>query len=97
VASTAANPTSSVSPTPSRAIACLDELNLGSDDDIGSGSIQPIVSINQDDERKLELMRWDLSCLIGFYLMRGPRVSRPRSSGRMLSSKAASSFPQARI
>ena len=38
--------------------AGLDELDLGPDDDIAPGSIQPVVSINQDGERQLELMRW---------------------------------------
>ena len=38
--------------------AGLDELDLGPEDDIAPGSIQPVVSINQDGERQLELMRW---------------------------------------
>jgi putative SOS response-associated peptidase YedK len=38
--------------------AGLDELDLASDDDIAPGSIQPVVSVNQDGERRLELMRW---------------------------------------
>jgi putative SOS response-associated peptidase YedK len=38
--------------------AGLDELDLGPDDDIAPGSVQPVVSINQDGERQLELMRW---------------------------------------
>jgi putative SOS response-associated peptidase YedK len=38
--------------------AGLDELDLCPDDDIAAGSIQPVVSINQDGERQLELMRW---------------------------------------
>jgi putative SOS response-associated peptidase YedK len=38
--------------------AGLEELDLGPDDDIAPGSIQPVVSINQDGERQLELMRW---------------------------------------
>src|ERR1700761_7991669 len=38
--------------------AGLEELDLGPEDDIAPGSIQPVVSINQDGERQLELMRW---------------------------------------
>jgi putative SOS response-associated peptidase YedK len=38
--------------------AGLDELDLGPDDDIAPGSVQPVICINQDDERQLELMRW---------------------------------------
>jgi putative SOS response-associated peptidase YedK len=38
--------------------AGLAELDLGSDDDIAPGSIQPVVSINHEGERQLELMRW---------------------------------------
>lgn len=38
--------------------AGLDEFDLGPDDDIAPGSIQPVVSINPDGERQLELMRW---------------------------------------
>jgi putative SOS response-associated peptidase YedK len=37
--------------------AGLDGLDLGPEDDIAPGSIQPVVSINQDGERQLELMR----------------------------------------
>jgi putative SOS response-associated peptidase YedK len=63
--------------------AGLDELDLGPDDDIASGSIQPVVSINQDGERKLELMRWDSNCPTVFSSMRGRKASSPQSSGRM--------------
>jgi hypothetical protein len=38
--------------------AGLDELDLGPDDNIAPGSIQPVVTTNQDGERQLELMRW---------------------------------------
>jgi putative SOS response-associated peptidase YedK len=38
--------------------AGLDDLDLGLEDDIAPGSLQPVVSINQDGERQLELMRW---------------------------------------
>jgi putative SOS response-associated peptidase YedK len=40
------------------ATAGLDDLDLSPDDDIAPGSVQPVVSINQDGERQLELMRW---------------------------------------
>src|SRR5258708_16900459 len=36
----------------------LDEFDLSPEDDIAPGSIQPVVSINQNGERQLELMRW---------------------------------------
>ncbi|MGC2224143.1 MAG: SOS response-associated peptidase [Methylocella sp.] len=38
--------------------AVLEELDLCPEDDIAPGSIQPVVSINQDGERRIELMRW---------------------------------------
>lgn len=38
--------------------AGLEELDLASEDDIAPGSIQPVVAINQDGERQIELMRW---------------------------------------
>jgi putative SOS response-associated peptidase YedK len=38
--------------------AGLDELDLGPDDDITPGSMQPVISINQDGERQIEFMRW---------------------------------------
>lgn len=38
--------------------AGLDELDLAAEDDIAPGSIQPVVAINQDGERRIELMRW---------------------------------------
>lgn len=38
--------------------AGLDELDRGPEDDIAPGSIQPVVSVNQDGDRQLELMRW---------------------------------------
>jgi putative SOS response-associated peptidase YedK len=36
----------------------LDELDIGPADDIAPGSMQPVVSIDQDGHRRLELMRW---------------------------------------
>jgi putative SOS response-associated peptidase YedK len=36
----------------------LEELYLDPEDDIAPGSIQPVVLINQDGERHIELMRW---------------------------------------
>jgi len=38
--------------------AGLEELDLAPEDDIAPGSIQPVVAINQDGERQIELMRW---------------------------------------
>jgi putative SOS response-associated peptidase YedK len=38
--------------------AGLDGLDLAPDEDAAPGSIQPVVSINQDGERQFELMRW---------------------------------------
>jgi len=38
--------------------AGLEELDLTPEDDIAPGSIQPVVAINQDGERQIELMRW---------------------------------------
>lgn len=38
--------------------AGLDELYLESEDDIAPGSIQPVVRLNPDGERQIELMRW---------------------------------------
>ena len=36
----------------------LKEIYLDPDDDIAPGSMQPVVAINQDGERQIELMRW---------------------------------------
>ncbi len=36
----------------------LEELYLDPEDDIAPGSMQPVVCINQDGERQIELMRW---------------------------------------
>ena len=36
----------------------LDEIDLAPEDDIAPGSVQPVVSINSDGERQIELMRW---------------------------------------
>ena len=36
----------------------LDELDLGPSDDIAPGSMQPVVSIDPDGHRHLQLMRW---------------------------------------
>jgi putative SOS response-associated peptidase YedK len=38
--------------------AGLEELDLAPEDDIAPGSMQPVVSLNKDGERQLELMRW---------------------------------------
>jgi len=38
--------------------AGLEELDLAPEDDIAPGSIQPVVAINQDGARQIELMRW---------------------------------------
>jgi Uncharacterized conserved protein len=38
--------------------AGLEELDLTSEDDIAPGSIQPVIAINQDGARQIELMRW---------------------------------------
>lgn len=38
--------------------AGLDEIDLAPEDDIAPGSMQPVVSINPDGERQIELMRW---------------------------------------
>jgi putative SOS response-associated peptidase YedK len=38
--------------------AGLEEFDLAPEDDIAPGSIQPVVAINQDGERQIELMRW---------------------------------------
>lgn len=38
--------------------AGVEDLDLGPEDDIAPGSMQPVVSINADGERQLELMRW---------------------------------------
>lgn len=38
--------------------AGLDEIDLAPEDDIAPGSVQPVVSINADGQRQLELMRW---------------------------------------
>jgi putative SOS response-associated peptidase YedK len=36
----------------------LEELDLGPDEDVAPGSMQPVVTVTQDGERQLELMRW---------------------------------------
>lgn len=36
----------------------LEELDLGTEDDIAPGSMQPVVALNQNGERRIELMRW---------------------------------------
>jgi hypothetical protein len=41
-----------------RVSAGLDELDLGPDDDIAPGSMQPVVLLDENGERQLELMRW---------------------------------------
>ena len=38
--------------------AGLDELDLGPEEDIAPGSMQPVISTNQDGERRIERMRW---------------------------------------
>lgn len=38
--------------------AGVEDLDLGPEDDIAPGSMQPVVSINADGQRQLELMRW---------------------------------------
>lgn len=38
--------------------AGVEDLDLGPEDDIAPGSMQPVVSINAAGERQLELMRW---------------------------------------
>jgi putative SOS response-associated peptidase YedK len=38
--------------------AGLDEIDLAPEDDIAPGSIQPVVTLNKDGERQIELMRW---------------------------------------
>jgi putative SOS response-associated peptidase YedK len=40
------------------ASADLEELYFGSDDDIAPGSMQPVIRINDDGERKIEIMKW---------------------------------------
>jgi putative SOS response-associated peptidase YedK len=36
----------------------LEELDLGPEDDIAPGSMQPVVAVNENGERQIELMRW---------------------------------------
>src|ERR1700744_2378794 len=36
----------------------LDVLDFGPEDDISPGSMQPVVFVNENGERQLELMRW---------------------------------------
>jgi len=36
----------------------LEELYLGPEDDIAPGSMQPVVTVNRDGERHIEMMRW---------------------------------------
>ncbi|AEU37468.1 SOS response-associated peptidase [Granulicella mallensis] len=36
----------------------LEELYLGPEDDIAPGSMQPVVTVNRDGERQIEMMRW---------------------------------------
>lgn len=38
--------------------AGLEELDLTPEDDIAPGSVQPVVTINQEGERQIELMQW---------------------------------------
>jgi putative SOS response-associated peptidase YedK len=38
--------------------AGLDELDVDPDDNIAPGSVQPVITINRDGERQIELMRW---------------------------------------
>lgn len=38
--------------------AGLDEIDLAPEDDIAPGSVQPVVSITPEGERRIELMRW---------------------------------------
>jgi len=40
--------------------AGLDEIDLAPEDDIAPGSVQPVVSITPEGERRIELMRWGL-------------------------------------
>jgi putative SOS response-associated peptidase YedK len=63
--------------------AGLEELDLGPDDDIAPGSIQPVISINQDGERQVELMRWGFKLPDRLLFTPVPKASRPRSSGKM--------------
>lgn len=36
----------------------VEDLNLGPEEDIAPGSVQPVISIHADGQRQLELMRW---------------------------------------
>jgi putative SOS response-associated peptidase YedK len=36
----------------------LEELYFGPEDDVAPGSTQPVIRINEDGERKIEIMRW---------------------------------------
>jgi putative SOS response-associated peptidase YedK len=36
----------------------LEELYFGPEDDVAPGSMQPVIRINDDGERKIEIMRW---------------------------------------
>src|SRR6185312_10734158 len=38
--------------------AGLDEIDLAPEDDIAPSSVQPVIAINPDGERQIELMRW---------------------------------------
>jgi putative SOS response-associated peptidase YedK len=38
--------------------AGLDEIDLAPEDDIAPGSVQPVVSVTPEGERRIELMRW---------------------------------------
>ncbi|HEV2709185.1 MAG TPA: SOS response-associated peptidase [Edaphobacter sp.] len=38
--------------------ASLDEIDLAPEDEIAPGSVQPVVSITPEGERRIELMRW---------------------------------------
>jgi putative SOS response-associated peptidase YedK len=40
------------------ASADLEELYFGPEDDVAPGSMQPVIRINDDGERKIEIMRW---------------------------------------
>jgi putative SOS response-associated peptidase YedK len=36
----------------------LEELYFGPEDDVAPGSMPPVIRINDDGERKIEIMRW---------------------------------------
>ena len=53
----------------------LDELHLEPEEDIAPGSIQPVVRLNDEGERQIELMRW------GFKKEDGRLLFNARSEG----------------